>query len=122
LLNLFLDYIGFLAMSFAVGVGLELAGLGEAVTPLLDNQLFGIGAMATYYIGFEAALGRTPGKMLTGCRVVDVAGGPARFLQIVGRTAARFVPFEPVSFLGQRPGWHDRWSATRVVRTNSARR
>lgn len=122
LANLFLDYLGVLLFSLALGVILELAGLGETLAPLVDSQLFGIGVVAFYYIAFESTLGRTPGKMLTGCTVIDVAGGPPRFMQILGRTASRFVPFEPFSFLGQRPGWHDRWSATRVVRTNSLKR
>ncbi|CAN0592803.1 unnamed protein product, partial [Laminaria digitata] len=37
--------------------------------------------------------------------------------RLLGRTAARFVPFEAFSFLGgDATGWHDRWSNTRVVR------
>jgi hypothetical protein len=31
--------------------------------------------------------------------------------------AAIAVPFEPFSFFVPTPGWHDRWSKTRVVLT-----
>lgn len=77
---------------------------------------------AGYYILFEWAFGRTPGKWLTGTRVVTNAGKRPRFGQIVGRTLSRYVPFEPFSFLGRsRRGWHDRWSGTRVVRVSRRR-
>jgi len=72
-----------------------------------------------YYPIFEGAFaGKTPGKWLTHTRVVRAAdGGRPRFMQILGRTLSRFVPFEPFSLLDAHPvGWHDRWSGTRVVR------
>jgi uncharacterized RDD family membrane protein YckC len=69
----------------------------------------------SYYVVFEALLGRTPGKLITGTRVVNLAGGRPRFTQILGRSFARAVPFEAFSFFGSRAGWHDRWSRTRVV-------
>jgi uncharacterized RDD family membrane protein YckC len=72
-----------------------------------------------YHFIFEATLGRTPGKFLTGTRVVSSNGARASIGQILGRTLARFVPFEPLSFLfgGNPPsGWHDKWSNTRVVK------
>jgi uncharacterized RDD family membrane protein YckC len=70
-----------------------------------------------YYVFFEGVFGSTPAKLMTGSRVVAVGGGRPTFGQILGRTFARVVPFEPFSFLGDTPtGWHDRWSGTRVVR------
>jgi uncharacterized RDD family membrane protein YckC len=69
-----------------------------------------------YYIFFEAIFSRTPAKWLTRTRVVTFDGRKPSFLQIVGRSFARYVPFEPFSFLGSARGWHDRWSNTRVVR------
>ena len=76
-------------------------------------------AMPSYYFLFEATLGRTPAKFLTGTRVVSANGARASTGQILGRSLARFVPFEPFSFLfgGNPPnGWHDKWSNTRVVK------
>ncbi|HEX2675275.1 MAG TPA: RDD family protein, partial [Polyangiales bacterium] len=74
-------------------------------------------SMLAYYIFFEAVFGRTPGKMLTGTRVVTVDGGTPSFTQILGRNLARYVPFEPFSFFGDDAvGWHDSWSGTRVVK------
>lgn len=110
-----LDYIG---MTLCSGVlGFVLALIGGAELALLSS-LFGIFVMLGYYAGFEAAFGRTPGKMLVGTRVVTTTGGDPSFGQCLGRTLARCVPFEPFSFFGSEPvGWHDRWTNTRVIRT-----
>lgn len=70
-----------------------------------------------YYLFFETAFGKTPGKWLTKTRVISKTGRRPRFMQILGRTLTRLVPFEPFSFFGRKGrGWHDGWSGTRVVR------
>jgi uncharacterized RDD family membrane protein YckC len=79
-----------------------------------------LGVMLSYYMVFEGLFGWTPGKLITGTRVVTEAGTRPGLLQILGRTVSRWVPFEPFSCLGDPPeGWHDRWSGTRVVRTRA---
>ncbi len=88
----------------------------ETREPLLGVAL-SLGSVLGYYVFFEAVFGATPGKMITRTRVVSRDGGKPTLWQIVGRTFARFVPFEPFSFFGStQDGWHDRWSNTRVVR------
>ena len=78
---------------------------------MYDFTVFG------YYVLFEALTGRTPAKYITGTRVVNMMGGKPSFGQILGRSAARFIPLEPFSFFGSsRRGWHDSLSHTRVVR------
>jgi uncharacterized RDD family membrane protein YckC len=90
--------------------------LGTSKQPLLNAGL-GIGLIIVYYLFFEGLFQATPGKMITGTRVVALDGSRPSFPQIVGRTFARFVPFEPFSFFSSTSeGWHDRWSGTRVVR------
>lgn len=123
--NLILDGLG------SALVGIVLLTLVASVYPevLTDNAvwfeyLFGSLMTLVYYVPCEALVGRTPAKLITGTRVVDAGGGTATFGQILGRTLARLVPFEPFSFLGggARPaGWHDRWSGTLVVRTRGPR-
>jgi uncharacterized RDD family membrane protein YckC len=74
-------------------------------------------SMIGYYIVLEGAFGRTIGKFITGTRVVRFDGYKPHLPQIIGRTFARFIPFEPFSFLGGSGyGWHDSLSGTRVVR------
>ena len=67
---------------------------------------------------FEAAFGWTFAKLITGTRVVRIDGTKPSFPQVIGRTLARFIPFEPFSvlFSDSKLGWHDSLSNTRVVR------
>ncbi len=99
-LNLLLDSVGMTVTTILLGSGLDIAYL----------------VVFVYYAGFEAILGRTPAKFVTGTRVVGADGGRPSLAQILGRTLTRFIPFEALTFFGHA-GWHDRWSGTRVVRT-----
>jgi len=120
-LNLILDYFGLFALSFLIGIAFALIG-GQAGVAWLQKAgpqyLVGFGAMLLYYIPLEAAFGRTLGKLITGTKVVNEAGGTPTFGQIVGRTLCRFIPFEAFSFLSQEArGWHDSIPKTYVVKT-----
>jgi uncharacterized RDD family membrane protein YckC len=114
--NLCIDVVGRLLFATVLG-GLLVLVSGVRFAAGFSGIVFGLGSMFLYYVLFEGLFGRTLGKLVTGTRVVTSDGGKPRFLQICGRTLARFVPFEPFSFFGSGPsGWHDRWSETRVVR------
>jgi len=112
-----LDYAGFLALSMIVGVVMAIV-FGSGYVRYLEggwSYLFGFVIMTGYYLFFEGLWGRTPGKMLLGTVVTDLQGRPPAFGNIVGRTLARFVPFEGLTFFGER-GFHDRVSKTLVIR------
>ena len=121
-LNFLIDYFGFILFSMVVGALVGFAyppaiyALQDAGT--LVNYVVGIPLMTLYYVSQEALFGRTLGKLVTGTRVVSAVGGTATFAQLLGRTFARFIPFEPFSFFGSDAvGWHDSLSNTRVIRT-----
>ncbi|MES2672479.1 MAG: RDD family protein [Pseudomonadota bacterium] len=96
-----------------------LEGLLEEPSRVRDYGI-GLGVMLTYYIAMEGFFGFTVGKLITGTRVVTEDGGRPRWGQIVGRSFARLIPFEPLSVLfsnrKQRRGWHDSLPKTYVVR------
>jgi uncharacterized RDD family membrane protein YckC len=70
-----------------------------------------------YYIIFESIWQRTPGKFITGTKVVTCDGTKPTIGTIAKRALIRFVPFDPLSFLnGRAYGWHDRWSKTYVIK------
>jgi uncharacterized RDD family membrane protein YckC len=74
----------------------------------------------TYYIGFEAATGRTIGKYVTGTKVVDNYGKKPDTSTIIARSLCRLIPFNAFSFLNSKSsGWHDSISKTRVVNVKS---
>lgn len=122
--TMLLDVASTSGIGFLAGAALALTAPDalERVPP----AVIGVSINLAYYFCFEWAFARTPGKWIMGTRVVSAAGGRPRFLHALGRTAARCIPFEALSFLGGRGrpvGWHDRLSRTRVVRTRrSARR
>jgi uncharacterized RDD family membrane protein YckC len=111
------DYAGFLVLSMLIGIVIAI-GFGRGALSFLDggwSYVFGFVVMSGYYLFFEGMFGRTPGKVLLGTKVVDLKGGEPTMGAIVKRTLARFVPFEGLSFLGER-GFHDRVSSTLVIR------
>ena len=70
-----------------------------------------------YYFICEAIWGKTLGKLITKTKVVDRDGRKPSPLRIFGRSCARWIPFNELSFLvGSFPvGWHDSLSKTFVV-------
>ena len=71
-----------------------------------------------YYLVCEGIWYRTIGKMITATRVIQTSGNDPEFSHILIRTLVRLIPLEFITYLitGNRPvGWHDRWSATRVI-------
>lgn len=80
-------------------------------------------AQFAYYVPMEGIFGVTLGKLVTSTRVVDEQGRPPSWGQVLGRTAARQIPFEPVTILfssADRPAaWHDRLPKTLVVRAKA---
>ncbi|MFQ6309844.1 RDD family protein [Lysobacter capsici] len=84
------------------------------------NIVIGYAVVVLYYVPLEGMFGVTLGKLVTGTRVVDEQGRPPSWGQVLGRTFARFIPFEAFSVLFAREdrvsGWHDRLPKTLVVR------
>ena len=122
-LNYLIDQFAIMGFGMVVGTAIGLAEHIGLVTGWLDrmvkfggveNMLFGAVLGLVYYMCLEGLFGRTVGKFVTGTKVITVEGEKPRFLQLVGRCLARWIPFEPFSFLGNA-GWHDSLSSTRVV-------
>ncbi|MFK7900745.1 MAG: RDD family protein [Cyclobacteriaceae bacterium] len=72
---------------------------------------------AIYYLILETTLkGKTIGKYITKTRVVTLDGETPDFGTMVKRSFSRAVPFDALSFLGEKSnGWHDKWSDTMVI-------
>lgn len=85
------------------------------IIPILISISFCVNPL--YYLFFEGIWGRTLGKWITKTKVVRTDGEKPKFIQILGRSFARWIPFEAFSFLvSNNPvGWHDRLSGTLVV-------
>jgi uncharacterized RDD family membrane protein YckC len=82
-----------------------------------------LGLLGLFYAGyFTGTTGQTPGKMMTGLRVVDARGRPPGYLRSAGRalvgalgTALAGVGLIPMALDPARRALHDRLLRTRVV-------
>lgn len=115
LANFFIDRIVFTIISVVIMIFIMDDSYWDADVHIMDYvieySIFVLG-----YIFLEASTGQTIGKMITGNIVVTEDGLKPSFGQILGRSFARIVPFEPFSFLGNdASGWHDKWSNTKVI-------
>lgn len=116
LANFFIDQIIIRVLGFALGVMIVVVSPNHDIGQI-EALLIGICLALAYFVGMEAACGRTVGKLLTGTKVVDQNGRPPTFNQVVIRSLSRLIPFEPFSFLGKNTyGWHDSFSKTYVVK------
>jgi uncharacterized RDD family membrane protein YckC len=111
--NYIIDLI--LAMVFLFMVvfmtSFSLGGSSEA-----GLQLSAYIILPMYYVLTEGLLGgRSIGKLVTGTVAIRTDGAPLTWTNILGRSFARLVPFEPISALLGEP-WHDKWTNTTVVK------
>lgn len=100
-------------------ITLDLVGLGfisnfVVETPLiLSSLIFSL----IYYIPFEALTGRTPGKLITGTKVITIDGKKCGAYHAVGRAFLRNVPFDALSiFRKSSLCWHDSLVKTVVIK------
>lgn len=123
-LNLVVDLAGFYGFLIAILAILDLTAPNFMARWKAEQGLAvatNLVAFFLYYVGCEALTLRSPGKWLTGTRVVTFEGGVPGFGQIAVRTMLRHLPFEWLPlFLSDGEGGsglpiHDRWSGTLVV-------
>ena len=122
-LNYLIDGVAIQAIFFILGTGLGYLGSWvPGVYEALDGFLgfvYVFGVFFGYFAIMEATVGRTLGKILTNTLVLNLRDEKPTLKQFLGRTAARFIPFEPFSFLGASgSGWHDTLPRTKVVDTS----
>ena len=74
-----------------------------------------------YYGVSELLWQKTPAKFITGTKVVMRDGSKAPFKNLLGRSFARIIPFDQLSFLFRKfpIGWHDKLSGTIVVEASA---
>jgi len=123
--NNLIDGVACYALSFGIGMlGNRLYDdygfIGLAVGNIEENtlkfNLLHLAVSIVFYGLFESVTTRTPGKYITGTKVVMRDGTRPNEATIFLRTVCRLIPFEAISFLGRYTiGWHDSLSKTLVV-------
>jgi uncharacterized RDD family membrane protein YckC len=115
LANYFIDLISTGIILLLVGYFFAQNGLSEI--SITDDHLLQLVFIMSYLfllMVMESLTGKSPGKFITRCHVIDETGNPPTILQIIGRNFGRLIPFNGLSFLFGR-GWHYQVSKTRVV-------
>lgn len=69
-----------------------------------------------YYLISETVFNTTIGKTIMGNMVVNSIAEKPSIIQRIGRTFARIIPFDALSYLFGERGWHDRIANTYVVK------
>lgn len=70
----------------------------------------------SYYAFFESNWQKTIGKFVTKTRVVTLDGEVPNFNEILFRSFCRLIPFDRISFLFTKNGFHDSISKTKVIK------
>lgn len=88
----------------------QLAHLGRVADIIITSIIFFFYIFLIEYF----TKGRSPGKFVTGTKVIMIDGKEPTLKDYFIRNISRLVPFDALSFLGEN-GWHDTWSDTRVI-------
>lgn len=119
LLDRIFVYILTVLLAFLAGTLSAIFGFTEIwdspYTDLTINLITYLILFPGYYLFFEYFMQSTPGKLILGRVVINEYGEKPTFLQILGRSYGRVVPFEAFSCF-QGLGWHDSWTETMVIR------
>ncbi len=86
-------------------------------TVVLYNLALNLFITFLYYALLEYSFSATPGAWILGTRIVNRNGEKISFLQALGRTGCRFIPFYWISIIISKypVAWHDSFSKTLVV-------
>ncbi len=115
--TLLLDIVFCRVFGFMIGFTMGVTGQAEFILDM-NPLVLGTIIYLAYYSLQEAVCGRTVGKWIMGTKVVSVNGTAPSLGQVLCRSLCRFIPFEWLTFFGQkgRPrGWHDRIANTAVI-------
>ena len=113
--NYLIDKIGFFFIIFLHALILDgwLGVIPEGGSTFLGFHFFFLYVM--YHALFEHFFKKTPGKFITNTIVLNEDGSEPNFKDILIRSICRLIPFNQISFLMSKKGWHDQISKTTVV-------
>jgi len=113
--NFLIDSLIWFVIAFILTFPLSTRESGQ----MLIGYIVSFGTFILYYVFFENKYQKTPGKMLTKTKVVNMKGEKPTLADIFVRTLLRLItPFDAVSFLFSKNGLHDRLSHTKVIKAD----
>ena len=115
--NFIIDFIIWLILAFIISfiIGLFIRPTDQGLITLFGYILI-FGTFIAYYAIMEIKFQKTVGKFVTKTKVVKMNGEKPENGDIIARTFCRLIPFDRISFLFTRNGFHDFLSKTTVVK------
>jgi len=110
--NFLIDFIIWLIIAFILTFPFD-ANNG---THMLIGYLIIFSTFIAYYGIMEIKFQKTVGKFVTKTKVVNLNGEKPEKSDIISRTFCRLIPFDRISFLFTKNGFHDSLSKTKVVK------
>lgn len=116
-LHMVVDLIMFfiIAFVFSLIIGFLIPNIESVNENLFGYGLFLI-SFFTYYILMEYKYQKTVGKFITNTKVVLMDGKRPELNDIIIRTVCRLIPFDSISYIFTRKGFHDYLSKTIVIK------
>ncbi|NOR86397.1 MAG: RDD family protein [Bacteroidales bacterium] len=115
------DSIGYLIVALILSFVIELLAVRqEPLTIHLPSYGILILAFFLYFVVMEYKFQKTVAKFLTKTKVVMNDGSKPELNEVFLRTACRLIPFDTVSYLFTRNGFHDRLSNTNVIKEENS--
>ncbi|MDR2955436.1 MAG: RDD family protein [Prevotella sp.] len=114
LINFIIDTLVWLVIAFLLTFPLN----AHKASHMIVSYFIIIISYILYYSISEIKYQRTLGKFITKTKVVTYNEEIPKNTDIIIRTVCRFIPFDQISFLFTRNGFHDMFSKTKVIKTN----
>ncbi len=117
--NFLIDFIVWLVIAFIVSllIGVLFQPTEQGVIQLFGYMLI-FGTFIAYFAIMEIKFQKTVGKFVTKTKVVKMNGEKPETSDIIVRTFCRLIPFDRISYLFTKNGFHDLLSKTTVVKDN----
>lgn len=116
-LNFLIDSIVYFILAFLFSFIIEVLIQPKSQSMItLYGYILLFGTYITYYSLMEIKFQKTVGKFITKTKVVTLHGERPKNGEIITRTFCRLIPFDRISFLFTKNGFHDYLSQTKVVK------
>ena len=116
--NYLIDVIAGYIFAFIIALAITLIFPFDIIGYPLMATILVVASFFAYYILMEVVFQKTLGKFITKTKVVTVKGQKPKEQDIILRTFCRIIPFDHISFLFTKNGFHDNLSKTKVIRDN----
>ncbi|MBK1897920.1 RDD family protein [Chryseobacterium paridis] len=111
--------LGLSGITYAFITGSTVEEIGyrmENMNPMLDRLITLSAYLFVMFLTETISKGRSLGKLITGTKVIMIDGTSPSVGNFLLRNIIRGIPFvDPLSFLADKSGLHDKWSQTCVI-------